>query len=90
MIKYLLLLLILFIVGCKEGPDVAVCIVDPDTDSLQCSKDGQGFVVPIKDASDYYAIQFDDFKKVLDYCKIKQGGQINNENNSSEPHPIFK
>ena len=73
--KGILLSLILFIGSCKTGPDIAVCLLDPANDVLRCSKDGNAFIIPFKEAENYIAIQPDDFKKVLDYCKMNQEGQ---------------
>jgi len=86
MIKLLFFALVLiFLTGCKHGPDVTICILDPANDALQCSKDGVGFSMPFKNADNYFAVSPDDFKKVLDYCKMtKQPLDFSYETNTTK------
>ena len=88
MIKFLLMLLIASLVACKHGPDITICLIDPVNNALQCSDaSGQALTIPIKDAENYISVSPDDFKKVLDYCKMtKQPLDFSHETNSCELH----
>jgi hypothetical protein len=59
--------------GCKAGPKITICQINPLTESLEClDKAGKKFVVRIYDAEGYIAMPIDDLGILIEYCKMKK------------------
>lgn len=70
-LKLLLLCLTLF-AGCKSGPEVTVCLMDVSSGQLVCSDPQEGTVyIPFAEADGFVVLKPDDFKRVLDYIRLK-------------------
>lgn len=72
-LKLLLLSLSLLVnSSCGTGPKVTVCLVDVASGGLQCSdpQDNTLFI-PFAQVDGYIAMSPDDFKRVLDYIRLK-------------------
>ena len=73
--KLKLLLLFLCLLGsssCKEGPEITVCLMDVKSGQLVCSDPQEGTVyIPFAEADGFIVMKPDDFKRVLDYIKLK-------------------
>ena len=67
-----LLVLPFFLLGCKEGPKVSVCIVDADNEVLQCrDPKGKIFALTMNGANNYVCMSPNDTEALLNYCKRK-------------------
>lgn len=70
---WLLTFLALF-AGCKSGPRVHVCLLDPAENGLQCSDPvGNGYFLPVMAAPNYVCLPPQDFQLVLNYAKRRCG-----------------
>lgn len=59
--------------GCKSGPDVTVCIIDPERHALQCARyDGEPFEMPIADAENFACFSPADLEKLVKACRGAQ------------------
>ena len=68
----LLLLFPLLFASCKSGPEVTVCLMDVASGQLVCSDPQEGTVyIPFAEADGFVVLKPDDFKRVLDYIKLK-------------------
>jgi hypothetical protein len=72
-LKLLLLSLVLFgSSSCGDGPEVTVCLMDVRSGQLVCSDPQAGTVyIPFAEADGFIVMKPDDFKRVLDYIKLK-------------------
>lgn len=56
--------------ACRIGPDVAVCVLDPAHDELQCGRqDGTTFSVPLNAAENFVCFSPTDIEKLLHACR---------------------
>lgn len=64
-----LLLASVSLTGCKDGPRVTVCVLDPVNASLECSDpDGNGVTLPIADAENFVCFSPEDLEKLVRAC----------------------
>ena len=69
-LKVLFALFALFISGCKNGPAVTVCVIDPERLGLQCVRpDETAFFLPLVDAENYACFSPRDLERILKACK---------------------
>lgn len=60
--------------GCKAGPDVTVCVLDPVNASLQCSDaSGNATTLPIESAENFVCFSPGDIEKLLHACTQARG-----------------
>lgn len=68
----LLLILPLLFAGCKDGPKVTVCVIESKDSVLVCSDPvGRVSVLTLEEAENYIALSPDDFKRVMDYMRLR-------------------
>ena len=68
----LLLLCLISFASCKQGPEVTVCLMDVGSGQLVCSDPQEGTVyIPFAEADGFIVLKPDDFKRILDYIKLK-------------------
>lgn len=62
-----------FFASCRgDGPQVTVCIVDAANAELVCvDPKGQQSIIQLADAENYIALSPDDFKRLLDYARLR-------------------
>jgi hypothetical protein len=72
-LKLLLLCLFLFVgSSCGTGPKVTICLVDVASGGMQCNDpDDNVLFIPFAQADNYVAMSPDDFKRVIDYIRLK-------------------
>lgn len=62
----LLGLCLALLTGCKSGPQITVCILDPDAGLLQCARpDESTFELSLDQAANYSCMSPDDMEKLL-------------------------
>ena len=65
-------LLVASLSACR-GPDVAVCVLDPTHNALQCGRaDGTTFELPIPDAENFVCFSPNDTEKLLRACRGRE------------------
>lgn len=66
----LLLTLLALSAGCKQGPSLTVCLLNPQDQSLECADpEGQTFTLRLIQADNYVCMAPQDFKTLLDWMK---------------------
>lgn len=66
-----LLILLAFLNGCEHGPNVSVCIVDPNSNGFQCAKPDQTrYWLPFNSGANYVCTSPEDFRTVVEFCKL--------------------
>jgi hypothetical protein len=70
--KYVLLLSTLFIISCKTGPQISVCVSTPSINGFECYNEQtqQSFVVLYADSDKYIGLSPADAQALLNYCGI--------------------
>jgi hypothetical protein len=68
----LLLLSLLSFASCKKGPEVTVCLMDVAQSQLVCSDPQENTIlIPFAEADGFIVMNPDDFKRVLDYIRLR-------------------
>jgi hypothetical protein len=69
----LAVVLALSLLSCRGGPDVAVCVLDPTHNALQCGRqDGTTFEIAIPNAENFVCFSPDDTEKLLRACRGRE------------------
>lgn len=73
LLKLLLLLSAFSLASCRgNGPDLTVCLLDPERQELQCATaDGVVTTLPLPDATNYVCLSPNEFETLLNYMKKK-------------------
>lgn len=65
---------ILFVAGvlssCKEGPDVTLCVSQPENGGFLCNKKEVFTFVKYKDSKGYFAVNTNDMQTLVTYCGL--------------------
>lgn len=68
------LLLLNGVAGCKNGPQVTVCVLDPANGALQCSDaNGLATTIPLEAAENFVCFSPGDVEKLLRACTRARG-----------------
>jgi hypothetical protein len=73
--------LILFVAcllsSCKTGPQVTVCVSDPQVNGLDCydQRTQKSFFLPYAQSDKYVALPPADAQALFDFCAQKSGGK---------------
>lgn len=68
----LLLLCLPLFASCRQGPDVNVCLMDVKSAQLVCSdRNDNTIFVPFAEADGWIVMDPDDFKRVIDYIRLR-------------------
>lgn len=67
------LVLCLFLLGCPNGPDITVCLIDANNFQLACSDpNGKKFTRPITISDNYVCMSPNDTRTLVEYCKLSK------------------
>lgn len=66
----LLLISLFLFAGCKQGPSLTVCLLNPANQSLECADpEGRNFTLRLIQADNYVCMAPEDFKTLLAWMK---------------------
>jgi len=78
--------------SCKKGPEVVVCIIDPERMGLQCVRpDETAFFLPLVDAENFVCFSPRDLERILKACKpgpSEGASTLEDEPEEAEPRPL--
>lgn len=80
-------LFVLCISGCKNGPAVTVCVIDPERLGLQCVRpDETAYFLPLVDADNFACFSPRDLERILKACRsVPQSQDATPDEEASEP-----
>ena len=56
--------------GCKQGPSLTICLLDPQNGALECNDpEGNAFTLRLIQAENYVCMAPEDFKTLLAWMK---------------------